>query len=310
MNISFDRAMSGADPIHAIINTSSDSVLAIIAGVEGPSYRPLGAMMAVLPDQTRVGTLSSGCIEADIALHAETVLKDGSPRLIRYGMGSPFLDIELPCGGGLDILLVPRPDKSVLQTIALRQAARDGCSLKIDIASGAMSVLETGKTERVDGTLTVRFDPALQFFVFGKGPEAGTFAALVNSAGYPLRLLSPDVETLQAAESAGCPTQHITSKQFPKDLRTDGHTAIVLFFHDHDWEPRILQGALRTNAFYIGAQGSQRARDARVEALEEMGTSASDINRLRGPVGLIPSARDAGTLAVSVLAEVLATAMP
>ena len=33
------------------------------------------------------------------------------------------------------------------------------------------------------------------------------------------------------------------------------------------------------------------------------------VARLHGPVGLIPSARDAGTLAVSVLAEVLGKAM-
>jgi len=149
----------------------------------------------------------------------------------------------------------------------------------------------------------------IRFLVFGKGPEATTFAALVNSAGYPILLLSPDTETLQSGESVGCPTHHMTTKRFPKDVSVDQHTAIVLFFHDHDWEPLILHRALETDAFYIGSQGSQRARDARVATLQEMGVSASDIIRLRGPVGLIPSARDAGTLAVSVLAEILATAM-
>ena len=43
--------------------------------------------------------------------------------------------------------------------------------------------------------------------------------------------------------------------------------------------------------------------------LEAMGVSEADRARLHGPVGLIPSARDAGSLAVSVLAEVLAKAM-
>ena len=310
MNISFNPSTSVADPLYAILSAQGDCVLAIIAGVEGPSYRPIGAMMAVMPDQTRVGTLSSGCIEADIALHAAETLRENSPRLIRYGMGSPFVDIELPCGGGLDILLIPNPDKLALRNIAARQSARDGCSLQIDIDTGALSVHDAGKTARVGNSLTVRFDPALRFLVFGKGPEAGTFAALVKSAGYPILLLSPDSETLHAAESIGCPTQHMTSKQFPKDLNADVHTAIVLFFHDHDWEPLILHGALRTDAFYIGAQGSQRARSARDAALVEIGNSASDIGRLRGPIGLIPSARDAGTLAVSVLAEVLAVAMP
>jgi xanthine dehydrogenase accessory factor len=37
-----------------------------------------------------------------------------------------------------------------------------------------------------------------------------------------------------------------------------------------------------------------------------MGMTETERMRLRGPIGLVPSARDARTLAVSVLAEVLA----
>ena len=51
------------------------------------------------------------------------------------------------------------------------------------------------------------------------------------------------------------------------------------------------------------------ARDARLKALASLGITATACERLHGPVGLIPSARDPSTLAVSVLAEVLAKAM-
>ncbi|WP_435704647.1 XdhC family protein [Yoonia sp.] len=309
MTTPFTLAPTGAHPLRTILEASGDCVLAVIAGVEGPSYRPVGAMMAVMPDTSRVGTLSSGCIEADIALHAAQTLQTQVPRLIRYGRGSPFVDIELPCGGGLDILLIPSPDKSALREVQTRQAARIGCSLRIAIDTGTMTVKETGQTARDDNSLTVRFDPLIRFLVFGKGPEATTFAALVKSAGYPIVLLSPDAETLQTGESIGCDTRHMTGQTFPGDLGVDQQTAILLFFHDHDWEPPILQAALGTEAFYIGSQGSQRARDARIATLQDMGVAATDIRRLHGPVGLIPSARDPGTLAVSVLAEVLAVAM-
>ncbi|WP_368344458.1 XdhC family protein [Pelagovum sp. HNIBRBA483] len=67
--------------------------------------------------------------------------------------------------------------------------------------------------------------------------------------------------------------------------------------------------ALATPAFYVGAQGSKKAQDARREMLASMGIAGETLERLRGPIGLIPSARDARTLAVSVLAEVLAVAM-
>ena len=85
----------------------------------------------------------------------------------------------------------------------------------------------------------------------------------------------------------------------------DERSAIILFFHDHDWEPRILKRALETPAFYIGAQGSRRARDARHQEMLLLGVKKKALRRLKGPIGLIPSARDPRTLAISVLAEVL-----
>ena len=69
-----------------------------------------------------------------------------------------------------------------------------------------------------------------------------------------------------------------------------------------------LAEALASPAFYVGAQGSLRSHRARVQALREMGVADADIARLRGPIGLIPSARDPQVLAVSVLAEILSEA--
>lgn len=307
------KMQAARDPIQALLDAPEPGVLAVIAGVEGPSYRPLGAMMSVLGPEMRAGTLSSGCIESDITLHALEAQKSGQPNLVRYGHGSPFLDIRLPCGGGLDIALLPNPDRDALGQVAANQSARKPCRLEINLDSGAMHVhdgLPDGQaTHRDDRTLAVAFAPAIQFLVFGKGPEAGTFAALVQSAGYPNLLLSPDDETLGGAAALGCATRQLTGQVYPKDVQVDDRTAIVLFFHDHDWEPPLLAGALETDAFYIGSQGSQRARDARLATLREMGIGPAQLDRLTGPIGLVPSARDPGTLAVSVLAEVLARGM-
>lgn len=309
MNILGPVSGGAQDPVETLAADPAEAVLAVITGVEGPSYRPVGATMAVFADGRRAGTLSSGCIESDIAIHAAEAREAGRPLAVRYGRGSPFIDIQLPCGGGLDILLVPGPDRAVLRDLVARREARVPCVLEIDPETGALTLLDDGVTGWENGRFRVRFDPALRFLVFGKGPEACTFAALVQGAGYPNLLLSPDPETLEIGAAAGCPVQSLAGRAFPEALAVDAWSSVVLFFHDHDWEPPILMGALATPAFYIGAQGSQRARDARHMELEAMGIDREAIARLKGPVGLIPSARDAGTLAVSVLAEVLAVAM-
>jgi len=61
-NLSSQRS-AGADPIRALLDAPGAGVLAIIAGIEGPSYRPLGAMMAVLADGTRRGPFLQGALK-------------------------------------------------------------------------------------------------------------------------------------------------------------------------------------------------------------------------------------------------------
>lgn len=256
--------------------------LAIITGIEGASYRPLGAIMACDGAGKRFGTLSSGCIERDVALHAAAALHDGQSRQLRYGLGSPFHDLTLPCGGGLDILIQGRPDMA-----------------QIDRATAALA-------QRLPATLTfgqlqLTVLPQLRFLIFGKGPETRALSHLAQAAGYLVQTFSPDAETLQGLPQG----QPLTHPHWPAALIPDARTAVALFFHDHDWEPPLLQAALASQAFFVGAQGSRRAHEGRIRALEAMGVDAASIDRLAHPFGLIPSVRDPKTLAVSVLAQVL-----
>lgn len=298
----------GLDPIDALLTQPGAGVLAVIAGIEGPSYRPLGATMAILGDGRRIGSLSSGCIEHDIALRAQDALRSGGPAKVRYGRGSPFVDLTLPCGGGMDILLLPRPDPAVLARLAARRNARLASTLSVDTATGALALTEHPATGARGTAFDIRFRPDIRFLIFGKGPEAATFAALVRSAAYPGTLFSPDPETLAHGAASGCATHRLTRPEVPAGVVADRWTAVVLFFHDHDWEPPILSSPAVAAAFYLGAQGSLLARTTRNGELAAMGLGPEHLARIRGPIGLVPSARDSRTLAISVLAEVLAVA--
>lgn len=294
---------SPVEPLRLMAQDDGPAVLAVITGVVGPSYRPIGAMLATFADGRMAGTLSSGCVEADIALRSAMAL-EGGPVNLRYGQGSPYFDIQLPCGGGLDILLVPNPNRDVIRASLARHDARKPVTLEFARDGSGIQLHRGTPPDDVTG-FTTCIEPELFFCVIGKGPEASTFAALAHAAGYPSLLISPDQETLDYGARHGCPTHAIMTKALPQDVLLDDRSAVVLFFHDHDWEPPILEAALATEAFYIGAQGSQRTRSNRNAELLERSVSASDLERIAGPIGLIPSAKDARTLAVSVLAEVL-----
>lgn len=295
------------DALGALTRISGGGALAVITMVEGASYRPTGAMMAFLPDGQRIGNLSSGCIETDLHLHTREVMAHGSSMLLRYGAGSPFFDLQLPCGGGLEILLLPRPPSSLLHRVARLRDARKPFALAFDLADGGISIgpdRTTGKDG--EGIFHARLRPDPRFLIFGKGPEVPVFAGLVQAALLPGMVLSHDDETLAQAAAIGVTARRIGKGGALGDVDVDHDTAAVLFYHEHRHETAILQELLSSNAFYIGAQGSRRAQSARIAALRAEGVDEAALGRLRGPIGVIASARDARLLAISVLAEVLA----
>lgn len=282
----------------------SEGVLAVITATEGASYRNTGTMMAFTPDGKRTGSLSSGCIEDDIAEHAKTALQTGRAISLRYGIGSPFFDLKLPCGGGLSILLIPNPDRTMLSRLLDLGTQRQTAWLSIGLTDGTLALSDQPDPAR----LIVKLEPELRFWVYGHGVEALSFALMTQAAGYDVTLFGQ--ESLQSDLSRLGPLniQTVTSFRSHVCPVPDSRTAITLFFHDHENEARLLSQFLPTDAFYIGAQGSLRARTRLLADLKALGVAPDHLARLRPDFGLIPSCRDPRTLAVSVMAHVLSVA--
>jgi xanthine dehydrogenase accessory factor len=284
--------------------SQADGVLAVITATEGASYRNTGTMMAFTPDGKRTGSLSSGCIEDDIADHAKTALSTGRSMALRYGIGSPFFDLKLPCGGGLSILLIPNPDRALLTRLLDLGAQRLTVALSIGLADGALALSDVPDPNR----LIVNLDPELRFWVYGHGVEALSFALMTHAAGYDVTLFGQ--ESLQSDLSRIGPLNIRTVNSFRSYTcpTPDRRTAITLFFHDHENEARLLSQFLPSDAFFVGAQGSLRARTRLLADLTALGVAPDHLARLRPTFGLIPSCRDPRTLAVSVMAHVLSVA--
>ena len=91
------------------------------------------------------------------------------------------------------------------------------------------------------------------------------------------------------------------------EFSPDKHTAIVALTHDPKLDDLALMEALKSDAFYVGAIGSQKNQAKRKERLLEFGVSGEQLERLHGPVGLKNGARTPPEIAVSILAEMTAT---
>lgn len=256
-----------------------DAALCTLVGIEGSFSRRLGAQLAIGVDGAVAGSLSDGCLERELATQAELARHERAPRLLRYGRGSPFIDFRLPCGSGVDVLIDPAPDHEILaDVVATLDARREA---RLDLTHDRPALLR----QRV-------YTPAPRLVVFGQGPEAEALQAMGRHYGLGV--------------SAVRPGQGLSLGQPPVDVAADAWTAIVLLFHDHEWERAILDWALETPAFYIGALGGQTSRETRQEALRAARFSDEQIARVTSPIGLIPHTREARVLALSVLAEIVA----
>jgi xanthine dehydrogenase accessory factor len=245
--------------------------LCTIVGIEGSFSRRLGAQLAVGPDGAIIGSLADGCLEKQLA--SEIAAADGAV-VKRFGAGSELIDFRLPCGSGLDVLIDPAPDRAECQAVVTQLDVREVAALRLPCAE---------LPER-------RYIPALRLQLFGEGPELDALAALAGAVG---------IDTAAHGKDA------LSLGRRPATLAADPWTAVVLLFHDHEWEQAILEWALDTPAFYIGAQGGFEARRTRIETLAGRGVPPVQQGRIRSPVGVITHSREPSVLALSVLAEIV-----
>ncbi len=288
----------------ACADNGRESVLVTLVGIVGASPRALGAQMAVASDGEYIGSLSGGCIEAAVAREALEALASRSSRLVRFGAGSPYIDIRLPCGGGIDLLFTPNPDAALMAEIVAQLADRNPASLELagnDVRASAAN----RSTGWRDDAFVVTYTPQLRVIAFGQGEELTATAQLAQAFGARTEAFSPSARDVGILRAKTIDAQLLEFRAARPTLCSDPWSAIIFLFHDRDWEEALIPWALDLPKFYIGALGSRRSDAARRQMLISAGASPDAIGLLRSPIGLVPSTRDPSTLAASILAEIV-----
>src|SRR6478609_1442226 len=87
----------------------------------------------------------------------------------------------------------------------------------------------------------------------------------------------------------------------------DSRTVIAVLTHDPKFDVPLLEVALRLpDVAYIGAMGSRRTHEDRLERLREAGLTEDELARMSSPIGLNLGARTPEETAVSIAAEIIA----
>lgn len=182
-------------------------------------------------------------------------------------------------------------------------AAAEAASLLAGGASGLRTVGRPGVRLYFE-----RHAPPLMLVVFGATHVAMALVELARVLGF--RTVVVDGRDRLATRDRFPGADEILvgmPSELAARLPLGRETFVVLLSHDYKYDLPVLQAVLATDAAYVGVLGSRRRGRALLDALAGAGVPPHQLARVRIPVGLDLGGSSPADIALSVLAEAVAT---
>ncbi|HZW13475.1 MAG TPA: XdhC family protein [Noviherbaspirillum sp.] len=286
--------------------------LVTVAKTWGSAPRQAGAWMALREDGQVQGSVSGGCIEADLVERA----RDGkfmstTPFLVKYGISQDeAYRFGLPCGGTMELVVESSPDLGVLNDLSAMiehgQLAKRTITIGRTITTVALG--SAGDTVSWDGrVLTTVHGPAWRLLIIGAGQISTYLAQMAPALGYQVIVCDPRSEYTEQWNLPGTTLLTCMPDDAVIELNLDPRSAVVALTHDPKLDDMVLLEALKSPAFYVGALGSTINSARRRERLVQyFDLTQEEVDRLHGPVGLPIGSRTPPEIAIAVLAQMTA----
>ena len=176
------------------------------------------------------------------------------------------------------------------QLASIRDATRAGRNLTLETPQGRVFVQV--------------FTPSRRCFVVGAVHIAQPLVPMLIAADYQPIVIDPRGAWATEARFPGVELSTEWPDEAMARLKPDAASAIVALTHDPKIDDPALVAALRSDAFYIGALGSRRNHERRLQRLaDEHGFTPEQLARIHGPIGLNIGAVSQAEVAVSIMAE-------
>ncbi len=289
--------------------------LCTIVACVGSSPRPVGSMLACTSLGDQLGSLSGGCVEEDLLIKIrEGEFASKNLCIVEYGVSAEENErLGLPCGGRLKVLIQTLAgDGSVYGWLAgVLDALEERRCVRRRL------VLGSGDTEldypasfqplQLSGDILLQsFGPRMRMLLVGAGQLSQSLAELAVAMDYEVIVADPRPEMLEQWHGpsielvGGMPDDAVRARV------VDKHSIIITLTHDPRIDDMALMEALTTQAWYVGALGSQKTTEKRLQRLRDLDLTVQQLERLHAPVGLDIGSKTPIEIAISIMAELTA----
>lgn len=328
------------DTINRWLEEDRQAALATVVKTWGSAPRQAGSKMGITAEMAMIGSVSGGCVEGAVVEEALASLKDGRPRLLKFGVADDTAwEVGLTCGGSIEVYVEPLNQAWWQALSGLAQNDRLGMTITLLEGDqiGEKALLDAQaqvlyQTDKLSDEMLAAMKALPRMTSKSGVQKMGETRAMVDlQAQRPHLILVGGVHvSIPLQEMAGQlgfrvsivdpRSAFASAERFPNvanilhsypdkalpQLGLDGSTYLAVLTHDPKIDDKALITALPASIPYIGVLSSSRTHRQRVARLKQAGLSDDLIAQIRTPIGIEIGASAPEEIAVCILAEIIA----
>lgn len=294
--------------------------LVTLVRVEGSSYRRTGARLLIAANGDYAGSISGGCLEAEVIRKAAWMVRDGRAIVQLYSTlfdDTAEIPYGLGCGGTVHLLIEPAATPACQLVIDAMRRSLQGESVGVvtwlPTVSRSMRriLVEAGDldtTSSEDDCFVEVLQPPQRLVVFGAGDDAQPLVRLASLLGWRCTVVDGRSQWARAARFPEAENVIVASSLSEAGITVEHECAVVLMTHSYEQDRGWLSEVLPHSPRYLGVLGA-RHRSALLisEVASQLRWSVDEVcERIFAPVGLDLGGDGAEAIALAIIAEIQA----
>lgn len=280
--------------------------LATVVRTFGSSPRPVGSLAAIRGDGQLTGSVSGGCVEKQVAT---AIFENGDTAVKKFTIGdSTAQSFGLSCGGSLELVFETlRPAGWCFEALSMLEKSTQ-VRRTLDLTSGKPSGVAPATTMEFefDGTqLSHVFGSTWRLLLIGGGQLSQYVASFAQACDFQVLVCEPREHIRLAWPVTAVTCIDSLPDEFVEQANLNAQTSLLALTHEPSLDDMALLQVDTQPALFVGALGSRKSHQARLDRLRRLGASDAGMERIQGPVGLDIGSKSSAEIALSIVAALV-----